>query len=437
MKELFLIKDSLANKISYYHLLCLMGSLPFDMFYSHLVLISFTLHTLIQFNRTQIKPVFTVHNLMLASVFILTVVSTVYSTNKSEAFVEWGRQITMLLFPLLFCFTGLDIKKYRSRLLLGFSLVCTLTVAYLFADAFRTIRYYHFPLSSIVSAPFTNHHFSAPIGIHATFFSMQLIIALVYLISILITTRNIYSKVFFALCIAVLTAGILQLSSKSIFFCLFLLVNLAVPYFLLQGRGRARFLIISGSLSVLAITAIVSVKTFRERFVNDLQTDLSAPATNQTTEPRLSRWDAAAEIIKESPIIGHGAGTEIGLLHEVYFQKKYYNSFLNKLNAHNEYLSFLLKTGAIGLIVYLVVMVSGFKNALANRDLLFFSFMLVITFVSFSENYLDVDKGVIFYAFFFSFFFFSDGGKHAGNIELSIKNEPVKQEYFKELATNY
>ncbi len=90
------------------------------------------------------------------------------------------------------------------------------------------------------------------------------------------------------------------------------------------------------------------------------------------------------------------------------FKKKYYNSFINKLNTHNQYLSFALKSGLIGLLVYLVTLVFGFKKALTNKDLLFFSFMTVVTFVSFSENYLEVEKGIIFYAFFFSFFSFSD-----------------------------
>jgi O-antigen ligase len=436
MKELFLIKDSLANKISYYHLLLLMASLPFDMFCSHLIIISLAVHTLIQFNRNQIKPVFTWRNLLLSSVFVLTVISTVYSLNKPEAFTEWGRQIILVLFPLLFCLTGLDIKKYRPQLLLGFSLICTLTVTWLFWDAFHTIMYYGLPLSSITSHAFNNHNFSAPIGIHATFFSMQLMIALVYLISVLVNKHNIYGKIFYLLCISMLTAGIFQLLSKSIFFCLFFLINLAVPYFLLKGKSQIKFFILSGSLSLLAIICVFSVKTFKERLVTDLQTDLSSPKAEDRFDRRLARWDAAYELIKKSPVIGHGSGTEISLLHEIYFKKKYYNSFLNKLNAHNQYLSLLLKSGVIGLLVYLVTLAFGFKRALANKDLLFFSFMMVISFVSFSENYLDVEKGVIFYAFFFSFFSFSGDERSAENLPLSIKNELIEHKYLEELATN-
>jgi hypothetical protein len=53
----------------------------------------------------------------------------------------------------------------------------------------------------------------------------------------------------------------------------------------------------------------------------------------------------------------------------------------------------------------------GFKISVQQGDLLFFSFMLIIAIVSFSEDFLAVDKGIIYYAFFYSFFIFSDAGK--------------------------
>ena len=51
MKEWFLIRDTLTNKISYYHLALFLVCLPFDRLYSELVLISLTLHTMIHFKK--------------------------------------------------------------------------------------------------------------------------------------------------------------------------------------------------------------------------------------------------------------------------------------------------------------------------------------------------------------------------------------------------
>ena len=154
MAGLFTIRqDTLANKISFYHLLLLMASLPFDMFYSHLIVMSLIVHTMIQFKvnpgqktaipalddrsetglffpqeTTIVASVFSMRTAILASVFLITVCSTIYTSNSDAAFTDWGRQALILIFPVLFCFLRLDLKQYRAVLLLAFALVCSATV---------------------------------------------------------------------------------------------------------------------------------------------------------------------------------------------------------------------------------------------------------------------------------------------------------------------
>jgi O-antigen ligase len=413
MKELFLIRDSLANKISYYHLMLLMASLPFDRFYSHIILISFTIHTLIHITNTAIvKSIFTKRIFILQSVFFVTLASTIYTINRPEAFNEWVKHLVILLIPIVFCLTQLNIKKYRAHLLLAFSLVCTLTVVYLYSDALITIRHYKLPYSTIFASAFINHNFSEPIGMHATFFSMQLAIAFIYILSVLIKERANQYRVFYIICACILFAGLIQLGSKSVFIALLLIINLGVPFLLLQGLQRRAFIWVAAGVSVLLIVGVFTIGTFKARYINTLKSDLSlTPTATRSVDSRLDRWNAASELIAKSPIVGHGAGSEIGLLHEVFFAKKYYSSYLKMLNTHSEYLSFLIKSGVIGLIIYISTLVFGFNISIKKRDMLFFCFITLIAIISFSENLLDVDKGIIFYAFFFSFFMFSANDK--------------------------
>ncbi|WP_428330849.1 O-antigen ligase family protein [Mucilaginibacter sp.] len=419
MNALFSIKDNLANQISYYHLLLLMASLPFDRFYSHLILISLALHTLIQLNKKDLKYLFTWRTLVLQSVFYITVLSTIYTLNKAEAFNEWGERIAILIIPVIFCLNPLDLKKYRSPLLHSFALVCTVTVIYLYADALLTIRHYQLPYNALFSSAFTNHNFSEPIDMHATFFSMQLAISLIFLLSMLIKETRFYYRVFHLVCACILTAGIMQLSSKSIFITLVLIINMAIPYFLLQGKRRWILAGVTVSFSVLLIAAIFLSGTLHERYIIEFKSDLTKAQPGETLDPRLERWGIAVELIRKSPVIGYGAGSEVGLLQDSFFNKKLYSSYLHKLNSHNQYLSFLIKSGAIGLLIYITTLVFGFKISIQQRDLLFFTFMSIITLVSLSENILDVDKGVFFYAFFFSFFVFS-------NLPAKLVSIPVK-----------
>lgn len=430
MKELFLIKDNLANKISYYHVVLLLLSLPFDRFYSHLILASLAIHTIIQFRKGSAKPLFTWRTLVLQSVFWVTIAGTIYTINFQQSLSEWELDLPILLTPLIFCFNPLDLKKYRQNLLVIFSLGCTATIGYLYLDALITIRHYHLPWSSILSPAFTNHNFSEPIDMHATFLSLQIAIALIYILSRLVGERLTTSTTLLYLFgSVVLTAGIIQLSSKSVFAALFLVINFVMPWFLLQGKRRLWYMLVTLGLSCVLLAGIFNSHALRDRFLVELKEDLSPTFAGQTVEPRLERWGIAARLIGKSPVVGYGTGSEIQLLQEQYFAKKFYSSYLHRLNSHNQYLSILIKTGVWGLSIYILTLLYGFKLAIKKRDVVFFSFMILIAVVSLSENVLDADKGVMFYSIFLNYFVFVSGQPE--KIILPVK----RHKFFRKVAT--
>ena len=197
----------------------------------------------------------------------------------------------------------------------------------------------------------------------------------------------------------------IQLSSRAVFIALLLVINTLFPYFVFKGKNRIRFLFISLFLSGLILFIIMYNDTFKERYISELKKDLSQKQDlMKIDEPRLARWEAIGEIIKKSPVIGFGLGSEKKLLKEKYFEKKLYISYMNEFNTHNEYLSFLLKTGILGLALFLYVLYVGFATAWHNKDPLFLSFIVLIAVVCVSENLLDLNKGIFFYSFFFSLF---------------------------------
>ncbi|MGZ3873788.1 MAG: O-antigen ligase family protein, partial [Mucilaginibacter sp.] len=373
MNRSFRIGDNLPNKISFYHLMLLMASMPFDMFYSYIVLISFAAHTLIHLNRNVTRPIIKGRTLVLQSVFFVSLLSAVYTVNAAGASNEIGRRAIICYLPILFCLNPVDLKKYRPKLLLAFALVCTLIVACLYMDAFFTIRHYQLPVSIIFSNYFTNHNFSEPIHMHATFFSMQLALALVSLVTALLNEHRFYRRLFYLACIALLAAGLIQLSSKSVCIAVLAIVNVAVPYFLLQGAKRRKFVLISASFSVLLVSGICYSTNFRTRYVTEFTRDLSPDKAGDVLDSRVERWKVALELIGKAPLKGYGAGSETALLHDSFFDHQLYSSFLNNLNAHNQYLSFLLKSGIAGLLIYIVTLVFGFKRAFLKKDLLFFT----------------------------------------------------------------
>ena len=184
------MKEIPKNKISFWLLAFFLMTLPFDRFYSEIILLSLGIHLLIHLKKEQLSLLRDKKLIILQSVFWVGIVSMIYSADKAQAIDDTTRQLAIFIFPLLFCLCSISISKNRSHLLFLFSMACTVTTLYLFIDAIHTIQYYKLPLSALSSSLFGNHNFSQPIDIHATYFSMYLTISLVFMLQQLIEKKE-------------------------------------------------------------------------------------------------------------------------------------------------------------------------------------------------------------------------------------------------------
>ncbi|MEO5998827.1 MAG: O-antigen ligase family protein [Chitinophagaceae bacterium] len=404
MKEMFRIEDTLTNKISYYHIMAFMVCLPFNDFYSEMVLASFILHELIHFKKEKFSG-FRFLVLLSALIYVITFASAFYSSDKDQMIVDLGKQLGLLIFPLVFSITSLNLATYRFRLMKAFGLSMLVIIIYLYFDAFNIIRYNHLPLSTLMTTAFINHNFSLPLNLHATYLAMYVTVAAAVFLQVIVTSHKWRQRLLYTIGLLILMTAIVQLSSKAVFIAALVIFYLAAFFLIHRYRNRWKFITVSFVLSLLAIAGLTKSVQFKTRFIQGLKQDLTKSSYNvNVVEPRLVRWQAAWPLVKQSPVIGHGTGSEVSLLKEEYFQKKLFISYLNQLNAHNQYLSFLIRSGIIGLAVFLFVLGVGFKQAFTLKDYIFCSFLIVVSVVSLSENILDVNKGIFFFGFFYPFF---------------------------------
>lgn len=405
MKRLLFINDSPGNRITYYLLAAFLVSLPFDRFYSQLILAAFILHTLIHLDRQKLRKAFSRDTLILSSVWLIGLAGLLYAPEKSRAWDDLVRQFAILLIPFFLAASGFPLARYRTNLLQLFAITCVLIIVYLYAHALYMIITYRLPLSAIVSPIFINHHFSAPIGIHATYLSLYAGLSFVFFMHWFYAEKNRLSRNACILCMLILLVGLVQLASRSVLIASLFIFLVAFPIFLPSGSIRFRFASVAVLACLMALGGIFSVDSFKARYVTGLKNDLAeSTAHDETLEPRAIRWKFALELIQEKPLLGYGSGSEKELLKDIYYEKKFYTSYLHELNTHNQYLSIWLKTGLLGLLVFVATLTYGFALSWKRRDILFAAFLSLISIVSFSENIFDVNKGIFFYAFFFSFF---------------------------------
>jgi len=362
---------------------------------------------MIHSHSAQWKNVISKPVLVLISFYLLGLAALFYSPDKAEGFNILGRQLAIFLFPILFAVTDLDIEKYRANLVCIFGLTCTATVLYLYADAVRTIFYFQLPFSSLFTLVFMNHNFSMPLGIHATYLSVYVAFSLLAFLYLLIEKKGPGRNWIYIACILVLSAGLVQLSSRATFIAFMIIVNGVFPFVLFRRRKRVLFLASASFITLATMLMIYNVDSFKTRYISELKTDLTGNAKLvENTEPRLARWKAMWELVKASPVVGYGTGSEKKLLKDKYYEKGLYISYLNEFNTHSQYLGILLRAGMIGLALFIYILYFGFARALREQDVLFLVFMVIVAVVCVSENFLDLNNGVFFYGFFFPAFLF-------------------------------
>ncbi len=113
---------------------------------------------------------------------------------------------------------------------------------------------------------------------------------------------------------------------------------------ILMGSLRYRKLL--GFLPPLLLIAVVALPAVRDRILNIFEPSHYA-AGRSAWEWRLDTWEEIGPMVKEKPWLGHGLAmveTEFGIL------------------THNDYLRLLAEVGMLGLLAYLVLIISLWKR---------------------------------------------------------------------------
>src|SRR5271154_1832332 len=109
VKNIFFIDDSFANKITYYLLMLFLISLPFDSFYSRVILVGLAIHTAIHLKRSDPKKLKNKNVFILSALYFVSLICSFYTTNSDEALFDLTKELGILIFPLIFALTALDI----------------------------------------------------------------------------------------------------------------------------------------------------------------------------------------------------------------------------------------------------------------------------------------------------------------------------------------
>jgi len=351
-------------------------------------------------------------------IYLIAVFSSFYAPDKKAAISTLELQLALLLSPVLIGISYQPSKEKDNLIKTGFISGICVSLVYLFIIFLYKMNKEQLSISAWLQQENLNHQYSSPIGMHATILSTYVAVCASLIIEFLGSAKRFSEKVFlfflFALCIIslFLLSSRMVLAISGISFILLIFLN-PRPYW---WPGKV---LIGAFLLVSLIAFIDQSSYFKARFNQDIQKDLkwsqwknlvfnphivSKDSVLKNDGTRIERWIASIELIKEKPLFGYGTGQEKPQLFRKYREMGLTVTLEQGYDAHNQFLSIMIKSGLIGLITLLILFGTAFYLSIKNKDLVYFSFLLVITAVCIVENYLNVNKGVFFFSFFNIFF---------------------------------
>lgn len=328
------------------------------------------------------------------SLYVWHLIGMFYTNNLKIGAFDLEQKLSLVIFPILF-FTYSDSQIQSFRFIFKYFIWgCFLAGCICFANAFY--KYYNFNDIDV----FYYGQFSAIM--HTSYFSMYLCAAIIFLLFQPETINNHFFRIglisFFTLCVVFV-------SSKSGIIALLLIGLCKIFAELLIIKSWSKTIM----LAVLFIAFIAGFSIFFPKSAIRLQRikkDIFESGQEiNTTASRIVIWKHAAKLIKQHFIFGVGTGDLKDALKSSYLEKGEEKLAEKQLNAHNQYLQLFVALGVIGLILLIVNISAVFLKTFNSKHIDGVLLTLLIAFNFLFESMLETQAGVVFIAFFLSFYF--------------------------------
>ena len=333
------------------------------------------------------------------SIFLIEVLGLLYTHDLFTAYKHVESKATLVAIPFILCSGEFADRKGFGRLLWGYCGL--LTAICLFCLVVAGYQYVQTQDAEV----FFYHGLTEVIGVNAVFFSGYLMVALLFLLSPEAATKRMLRTAL----ILFFTVMMILLASK-------LLLVLQAIVFLAYLRGWGRFRLKTRQLlglTVLVIVATAALALTRnpvgDRYKEILHDDWQYTGVRNFpphtmfngVSLRLLIWQFADDILDANNawVVGVSSGDSQDLLNRKYLAANMSRGFLS-YNFHNQYIEVLVRSGVLGLCIFLAAIrvLAGLAKRTGTLE---GWFVLILTLVlALTESTLEMQHSLFLACFF-------------------------------------
>ena len=335
--------------------------------------------------------------LINSSIYLLMVFSLVYSQNMEYGLNKLETMASLIIFPLIFALFPRryleDVSKnfYKYITVYFFAVVLFNLVSFLYHGL-------HYGKTIFIHYPTVNRIAQGPYNIHPIYLSVHICVALLFSFFILRKLKSNYKRAAIIILDIILIIFLFILLKKG---PVIVLAFVSLIFALFQRNKKVLYLALL--VVILNVLAILSIPEYRSKFAELIKIEHVDSGGTTSSNIRYTIYSIAIKKMIESPIIGYGIGDNKDVLLEEY-KKESQILYNEKYNSHNQYISFMLATGIIGLVAFLFFISYNLVYAIRYNNQILILLILLYGLIMSFENILEREDGVIYFSFFIGFF---------------------------------
>jgi len=355
--------------------------------------------------RKKIHFKFNYTSLFSVLLYAVIAISLLYTTDIKAGLFDLEVKFSLLFFPVLMSFTNdfISEKKRFNNVLSAFVLgTFTITIVCLIIAFYRCFTIF-FTVDFFTYTYLASFH-------HPTYFAMFINLSVTVLLSRLIERwreLNLKKKTGISVLIIYFISFILMLNSKAGILVLFLNFIGIIFYYTLIRKKIYVFVLLIAAVSACSFLVVRMVPFVNYRFQEMSSSLNNIKAINKNpdndSEQRLLIWKYSLQIISDTWPTGVGAGDVRPSLNKTYLDNGFARGFEKNLNCHNQFLQIFVSTGIIGFLLLILLLGSMLIISIKNRNIVLFSFFIIITGNMLTESILETQAGTVFFGFFVAF----------------------------------
>lgn len=353
----------------------------------------------------------------IAFYYLLHVIALAWTSDRAAAYFDLEVKLSLLLFPLFALLVPTVDQFTRTKVLKAY--VAASTVAALLCLVLALFRFgSELTLRQKGLLPddpaYTNHFFESryALFLHPSYMAMYTVMALALWWSE--EQWRDLGKTWNVLVVSLLILAVILCNSKIGWITLGVLgIHVSLRSWRIPAIRRS-LLVVMGAVIVVFSSLFLAFPTVSGKFTQALEAAGEIdPSSDRSSDLRRMAWDAATDLVRAHPLLGVGTGDIKPELMAIYAEKGYVYASEKRLNAHGQFIQSAAALGLFGLALLLAALLVPMWKAIRERNDGLLAFLLLCLLNWAVESMLEVQAGVLFFAFFAWLFTLHDASTSA------------------------